>query len=256
MGAQLVREGRFQNFGLAGDARHGDRFSRNPFPRKVSARHRRRHRRRVQRGIIKPRSRHRRGEKKIFQESNESHRDRQVATVSAATGQDESARYCRRHGQGRQDGTITVEEAKSIETTREVVSRQCSSTKVTLSLLRFVTTLGGHVGDPQKPHSSYERKSRLDGHAFHCSRRSQNPDVRCSLSRKTWKSMRLATLVVNKLRGTFGKSARSKPGFAIRRRRCWKHRGIDLPAKISEDLGIKLEKHQLRRLGQGQKINK
>src|SRR5213596_1984539 len=65
----------------------------------------------------------------------------------------------------------------------------------------------------------------------------------------------LATLVVNKLRGTLNCAAVKAPGFGDRRKAMLEDIGILTGAKvISEDLGIKLENVRLEDLGRAKKI--
>src|SRR5207249_3101019 len=65
----------------------------------------------------------------------------------------------------------------------------------------------------------------------------------------------LATLVVNKLRGTLNIAAVKAPGFGDRRKAMLEDIGILTGGKvISEDLGIKLESVQLADLGRAKKI--
>ena len=65
----------------------------------------------------------------------------------------------------------------------------------------------------------------------------------------------LATLVVNKLRGTLNIAAVKAPGFGDRRKAMLEDIGILTGGKvISEDLGIKLENVKLEDLGRAKKI--
>jgi chaperonin GroEL len=65
----------------------------------------------------------------------------------------------------------------------------------------------------------------------------------------------LATLVVNKLRGTLGVAAVKAPGFGDRRKAMLEDIAILTGAKvISDDLGIKLENVMLEELGSARKV--
>ena len=65
----------------------------------------------------------------------------------------------------------------------------------------------------------------------------------------------LATLVVNKLRGTLGVAAVKAPGFGDRRKAMLEDIAILTGAKvISEDLGIKMESVMLEELGKARKV--
>ncbi len=65
----------------------------------------------------------------------------------------------------------------------------------------------------------------------------------------------LATLVVNKLRGTFTACAVKAPGFGDRRKEMLKDLAILTGGEvISEELGIKLENIKLQDLGKAKKV--
>ncbi|WP_119069064.1 chaperonin GroEL [Rubrobacter indicoceani] len=65
----------------------------------------------------------------------------------------------------------------------------------------------------------------------------------------------LATLIVNKLRGTFNAVAVKAPGFGDRRKRMMEDIAILTGAEvITEELGLKLENTQLAQLGQARRV--
>jgi chaperonin GroEL len=65
----------------------------------------------------------------------------------------------------------------------------------------------------------------------------------------------LATLIVNKLRGTFNAAAVKAPGFGDRRKRMMEDIAILTGGEvITEELGLKLENTQLDQLGQARKV--
>ncbi|HLM78391.1 MAG TPA: chaperonin GroEL [Rubrobacteraceae bacterium] len=65
----------------------------------------------------------------------------------------------------------------------------------------------------------------------------------------------LATLIVNKLRGTFTASAVKAPGFGDRRKRMMEDIAILTGGEvITEELGLKLENTQLNQLGRARKV--
>jgi len=152
------------------------------------------------------------------------------------------------------DGVITVEEAKSIETSLEVVEGM-QFDRGYLSPY-FVT-------DPERMEASLESCYVL----LHEKKISSMKDLLPLLEQvaKTGKPFlivaedvegeALATLVVNKLRGTLQIAAVKAPGFGDRRKAMLQDIGILTGGKvISEDLGIKLENVQLADLGQAKKI--
>jgi chaperonin GroEL len=152
------------------------------------------------------------------------------------------------------DGVITVEEAKTIDTTLEVVEGM-QFDRGYLSPY-FVT-------DPERMEVVLENAFIL----LHEKKISSMKDLLPLLEQiaKTGKPFlivaeevegeALATLVVNKLRGTLNGVAVKAPGFGDRRKAMLEDIAVLTGAKvISEDLGIKLENVQLADLGRAKKI--
>jgi chaperonin GroEL len=152
------------------------------------------------------------------------------------------------------DGVITVEEAKSIETSLEVVEGM-QFDRGYLSPY-FVT-------DPERMEVELNDCLILLNEKKISSMKDLLP-----LLEQVAKSGRplliiaedvegeaLATLVVNKLRGTLAAAAVKAPGFGDRRKAMLEDIGILTGGKvISEDLGIKLESVRLEDLGRAKKI--
>jgi len=152
------------------------------------------------------------------------------------------------------DGVITVEEAKTIDTTLEVVEGM-QFDRGYLSPY-FVT-------DPERMASVLENAYIL----LHEKKISSMKELLPLLEEiaKTGKPFlivaeevegeALATLVVNKLRGTLNCVAVKAPGFGDRRKAMLEDIAVLTGGKvISEDLGIKLETVQLSDLGRAKKI--
>ena len=152
------------------------------------------------------------------------------------------------------DGVITVEEAKTIETALEVVEGM-QFDRGYLSPY-FVT-------DPERMECVLENVLIL----LHEKKISSMKDLLPLLEQiaKTGKPFvivaeevegeALATLVVNKLRGTLNCSAVKAPGFGDRRKAMLEDIAILTGGRvISEDLGIKLENVQLGDLGDAKKV--
>src|SRR5438093_2580830 len=152
------------------------------------------------------------------------------------------------------DGVITVEEAKTIETTLEVVEGM-QFDRGYLSPY-FVT-------DPERMEAVLENAFIL----LHEKKISSMKDLLPLLEQiaKTGKPFlivaeevegeALATLVVNKLRGTLNCAAVKAPGFGDRRKAMLEDIAILTGGRvISEDLGIKLENIQLGDLGRAKKV--
>jgi chaperonin GroEL len=152
------------------------------------------------------------------------------------------------------DGTITVEEAKSIETTLEVVEGM-QFDKGYLSPY-FVTNA-----------ETMECKLE-DAYVLVCEKKISSLKDMLPLLEKVAKIGKplliiadevegeaLATLVVNKLRGTISACAVKAPGFGDRRKAMMEDIAILAGGKfISEDLGIKLESIDLTDLGRAKSI--
>ena len=152
------------------------------------------------------------------------------------------------------DGVITVEEAKTIDTTLEVVEGM-QFDRGYLSPY-FVT-------NPERMEAVLENAFIL----LHEKKISSMKELLPLLEQiaKTGKPFlivaeevegeALATLVVNKLRGTLNGVAVKAPGFGDRRKAMLEDIAVLTGAKvISEDLGIKLENVQLADLGRAKKI--
>jgi chaperonin GroEL len=152
------------------------------------------------------------------------------------------------------DGVITVEESKTMETTLEVVEGMRFDRGYLSSY--FVT-------DPDRMECVLEDALIL----IHEKKISSMKDLLPLLeqSAKSGKPLliiaeevdgeALATLVVNKLRGTLQVCAVKAPGFGDRRKAMLEDIAILTAGKaISEDLGIKLENVKLDDLGRAKKI--
>jgi chaperonin GroEL len=152
------------------------------------------------------------------------------------------------------DGVITVEESKTMETSLEVVEGM-QFDRGYLSPY-FVT-------DPERMEATLENPLIL----IHEKKISSMKDLLPLLEQvaKMGKPMliiaedvegeALATLVVNKLRGTLNIAAVKAPGFGDRRKAMLEDIAIMTDGKvISEDLGIKLENVKLDDLGRAKKI--
>jgi chaperonin GroEL len=152
------------------------------------------------------------------------------------------------------DGVITVEEAKTMETQLEVVEGM-QFDRGYLSPY-FVT-------DPERMEAVYENALIL----IHEKKISSMKDLLPLLEQiakggrplviiaEDVEGEALATLVVNKLRGTLQVAAVKAPGFGDRRKAMLQDIAILTGGKaITEDLGIKLENVQIGDLGQAKKI--
>jgi chaperonin GroEL len=178
----------------------------------------------------------------------------QVGTVSANGDVTIGTIIAKAMDQVGKDGVITVEESKTMETSLEVVEGM-QFDRGYLSPY-FVT-------DPERMEAALENALIL----IHEKKISSMKDLLPLLEQvaKLGKPMliiaedvegeALATLVVNKLRGTLNVAAVKAPGFGDRRKAMLEDISILTGGKvISEDLGIKLESVQLSDLGRAKKI--
>jgi len=178
----------------------------------------------------------------------------QVATVSANNDSTIGNIIAEAMDKVGKDGVITVEEAKSIETTLDVVEGM-QFDRGYLSPY-FVT-------DPDRMECVFENALIL----IHEKKISTMKDLLPVLEQvakmgrplviiaEEVEGEALATLVVNKLRGTLNIAAVKAPGFGDRRKAMLEDIAILTGGKvISEDLGIKLENVKLEDLGRAKKI--
>jgi len=153
------------------------------------------------------------------------------------------------------EGVITVEEAKSMETTLDVVEGMQFDRGYLSPYF---------VSDPEKMVAHLD-----DAYILLVEKKISNMKDMLPILEQIAKQGRplliiaedvdgeaLATLVVNKLRGTLNTCAVKAPGFGDRRKAMLEDIAILTGGKvISEDLGIKLETITLNDLGQAKKIN-
>ena len=179
---------------------------------------------------------------------------KQVATISANGDQEIGEKIADAMDKVGKDGVITVEEAKSLETTLETVDGM-QFDRGYLSPY-FIT-------DPEKMEATLEDAYIL----IYDKKISTMKDLLPALE-KVAQSGRpllivaedvegeaLATLVVNKLRGTLKVAAVKAPGFGDRRKEMLRDIAILTGGQvISEELGLKLENTTLNDLGRAKRV--
>jgi chaperonin GroEL len=152
------------------------------------------------------------------------------------------------------DGVITVEEGKALETTHEFVEGM-QFDRGYLSPY-FVT-------DPQKMECEledpyiliYEKKISSNKDLVPVLERVLNTGKPILIISEEVEGEALATLVINKLRGTFRAAAVKAPGYGDRRKAMLEDIAVLTGGRaIFEDLGIQLENVQLRDLGRAKKV--
>src|SRR5881409_943924 len=152
------------------------------------------------------------------------------------------------------DGTITVEEAKSIETTLDVVEGM-QFDKGYLSPY-FVTNAEAMEAILENAYILiYEKKISSLKDLLPLLEKVAKAGRPLLIISEDVEGEALATLVVNKLRGTLQVCAVKAPGFGDRRKAMCEDIAILKGGKfISEDLGIKLEKIKLEDMGRAKRI--
>ncbi len=152
------------------------------------------------------------------------------------------------------DGTITVEEAKSIETTLDVVEGM-QFDKGYLSPY-FVTNAEAMEARLEDVYIlNYEKKISSLKDLLPILEKVAKIGKPLLIIAEDVEGEALATLVVNKLRGTLNVCAVKAPGFGDRRKAMCEDIAILTGGKfISEDLGIKLESLNLDDLGRAKSV--
>src|SRR5204863_5700173 len=147
------------------------------------------------------------------------------------------------------DGTITVEEAKSIETTLEVVEgMQFDKGYVSPYFVTNAETMEAKLEDACV--LNYEKKITSVKELLPLLEKLAKAGKPLLIIAEDVEGEALATLVVNKLRGTINVCAVKAPGFGDRRKALCEDIAVLTGGKfISEDLGLKLENLTLEELG-------
>src|SRR5712671_355005 len=179
---------------------------------------------------------------------------RQVATVSANWDDTIGNIIADAMDKVGKDGTITVEEAKSIETTLDVVEGMqfdkgyLSPYFVTNAETMEVVLEDAYILIHEKKISSLKDMLPL-------LEKTAKVGKPLLIIAEEVEGEALATLVVNKLRGTIQVAAVKAPGFGDRRKAMMEDIAILTGGKfLSEDLGIKLENITLDDLGKAKRI--
>jgi chaperonin GroEL len=186
---------------------------------------------------------------KIAKKVKDKEEIKQVATVSANWDNTIGEIIADAMDKVGKDGTITVEEAKSIETTLEVVEGM-QFDKGYLSPY-FVTNAETMECRLEEAYIlNYEKKISSLKDLLPILEKVAKVGKPLLIIAEDVEGEALATLVVNKLRGTLTVCAVKAPGFGDRRKAMCEDIAILTGGKfISEDLGIKLESLNLEDLG-------
>jgi len=192
--------------------------------------------------------------KKISKKVSDRTEIAQVATVSANWDKTIGEIIADAMDKVGKDGTITVEEAKSIETTLEVVEGM-QFDKGYLSPY-FVTNAEDMEALLENPYILiYEKKISSLKDMLPLLEKVAKAGRPLLIIAEDVEGEALATLVVNKLRGTLQVCAVKAPGFGDRRKAMLEDIAVLTGGKmISEDLGIKLENIKLEDLGKAKRV--
>ncbi len=191
---------------------------------------------------------------KIAKKVKDKEEIKQVATVSANWDETIGEIIADAMDKVGKDGTITVEEAKSIETTLEVVEGM-QFDKGYLSPY-FVTDAEAMECKLEDAYVLiYEKKISNLKDLLPILEQTAKVGKPLLIISEEVEGEALATLVVNKLRGTLNVCAVKAPGFGDRRKAMCEDIAILTGGKfISEDLGIKLENLKLDDLGRAKSV--
>jgi chaperonin GroEL len=178
----------------------------------------------------------------------------QVARISANSDDDIGKKIAEAMDKVGKDGTITVEEARSVETTLDVVEgMQFDKGYISPYFVTEKDTMAAKLEDAYI--LLYEKKlSNMKDLLPVLEKIAQRGKPLLIVSEDV-EGEALATLVVNKLRGTLNVCAVKAPGFGDRRKAMMEDIAVLTGGKvITEDLGIKLENTRIEDLGRAKNL--
>ena len=191
---------------------------------------------------------------KISKKVKDSSEIAQVATVSANWDSTIGQIIADAMDKVGKDGTITVEEAKSIETTLDVVEGM-QFDKGYLSPYFVTNTESLEVSFDNAYILIHEKKISSLKDLLPLLEKIAKSGKPFLIIAEDVEGEALATLVVNKLRGTLQVAAVKAPGFGDRRKAMLEDIAVLTGGKLlSEDLGIKLENVGLEDLGRAKRV--
>jgi chaperonin GroEL len=192
--------------------------------------------------------------KKLSKDVKENKEIEQVATISANSDHMIGKMIAEAMDKVGKDGTITVEEARSVETTLEVVEGM-QFDKGYISPY-FVTEKESMEAELEDAYILlYEKKLSNMKDLLPVLEKIAQRGKPMLIVAEDVEGEALATLVVNKLRGTLQVCAVKAPGFGDRRKAMMEDIAILTGGKvISEDIGIKLENVRIEDLGRAKRL--
>jgi len=192
--------------------------------------------------------------KKLSRPVKENKEIEQVATISANSDTFIGKKIAEAMDKVGKDGTITVEEAKSVETTLEVVEGlQFDKGYISPYFVTEKESMEAILEDAFL--LLYEKKlSNMKDLLPILEKIAQRGKPMLIVSEDV-EGEALATLVVNKLRGTLAVCAVKAPGFGDRRKAMMEDIAVLTGGKvISEDIGLKLENVRIEDLGRAKRV--
>src|SRR6476619_1802401 len=191
---------------------------------------------------------------KIAKKVKDKEEIKQVATVSANWDNTIGEIIADAMDKVGKDGTITVEEAKSIETTLELVEgMQFDKGYLSPYFVTNAETMETRLEDAYI--LIYEKKISSLKDLLPVLEKVAKVGKPLLIIAEEVEGEALATLVVNKLRGTINVCAVKAPGFGDRRKAMLEDLAVLTGGQcITEDLGIKLENVKLDDLGRAKRV--
>jgi chaperonin GroEL len=178
----------------------------------------------------------------------------QVAAISANNDENIGKLIAEAFGKVGKDGVITVEEAKGTETGIEVVEGMQFDRGYISAY--FVTNSEKMEAEIDKPYILiYDKKISNMKDILHILEKVAQQGAQLLIISEDLEGEALATLVVNKLRGTIKVAAVKAPGFGDRRKEMLQDIAILTKGiVISEEQGYKLENADLSYLGRAERV--
>src|SRR5437868_3702062 len=178
----------------------------------------------------------------------------QVAAISANNDENIGKLIAEAFGKVGKDGVITVEEARGTETGIEIVEGMQFDRGYISPY--FVTNSEKMEAELEKPYILiYDKKISSMKDILHILEKVAQQSAQLLIISEDLEGEALATLVVNKLRGTIKVAAVKAPGFGDRRKEMLQDVAILTKGiVVSEDQGYKLENADLSYLGRAERI--
>jgi chaperonin GroEL len=185
---------------------------------------------------------------------NDKNKIEQVASISANNDNAIGKLIAQAFGKVGKEGVITVEEAKGTDTTVDVVEGMQFDRGYISPY--FVTNSEKMEAELQNPYILiYDKKIAAMKDILHILEKVAQSGRPLLIIAEDLEGEALATLVVNKLRGTIKVAAVKAPGFGDRRKEMLTDIAtLTEGTVISEDLGFKLEAADLKSLGQASSV--